>query len=545
MSLGDTGQQGNGISSLGHLDFEGHHIAFNSEADNLVSLDEPFTLDVFVRNLLDGTVVRASVDMVGGTPDGMSRSPQLDQSGSRVAFESLAGDLVVGDGNGFFDVYVRDLQTATTLRISQALGGGDPDAHCFLGAISGNGERVSYRSAASNLVAGDLAGIEDVFVHDLVQGWTVRVSVGMNGAEANGASWGGSLSADGRYVAFCSEASNLVAGDVNDEIDAFLHDLQTGTTQLSSLAWDGSPADYGTTKVEISGDASTLFMASGATNLVPQAPDTHYDIFARDLATGTNTHVSVPLGGGNVDGSSNLYGVSHDGRYVAFTSYSTNLVAGDVNGAQDVFVRDLSTGTTERVNLTSLGVATSVSAYHASISGNGRVASFSTWDSTVVPFDTNSSPDEFVRERWSPVSTVASYCAPSTASVPGCDAVLSASGSPSLASAGSFVFDTGPILGSVIGVLRFGVSGPNQTPFGSFGGFDCIGPPGVRMPPKFSGGTLGTCSGSMQSTLAELAAAFPGIVLPGATVHTQVWMRDPGNSDGFALSSGVWFQVLP
>jgi Tol biopolymer transport system component len=500
-----------------------------------------------VHDLEQASLVRASVDLLGGNPDGASTRPRLSDDGLRVVFESEATDLVAGDTKGHLDIFLRDLALQVTVRASLADSGAEPSADCELTSISADGWRVAFESEAANLVPGDTNGLRDVFVRDLQQGWTRRVSVSSLGVQADQACFAAALSADGRHVAFYSASTLLAPGDTNGKEDVFVHHLDTGLTELVSLAWDGAIGSGPSALAALSGDGSRVLFRSSADNLLPGDTNGVPDIFQRDLSTGTVELVSKTMGGGFPDKTSLDPSISPDGRYLMFLSYADDLVPGDTNLTTDLFLRDAQTGTLERVNLTSQGLPMSGSIDVSSgvLSADGRAVAFSSFSGSVVPWDLNSKRDVFLRERWGAVTTVESYCTPSTTSLVGCEAVLAGVGVPSMAGAAAFQIDSGPVLGGSLGLLFLGRQGPAQKPFGTQGGFDCIAQQHFRAPVKLTGGTQGACDGSMVYTLAELAAAHPSIVLAGVSLHTQIWLRDPANPDGFATSSGVWFQILP
>jgi Tol biopolymer transport system component len=545
VSLGDTGQEGEDVSSLGTLDLSARRVAFFSVADNLVPGDTNNTGDVFVHDLVTGELLRASVDLSGGNPSDWATSPLLSADGRRVAFESRANDLVPGDTNKLLDVFVRDLELGLTLRASVADGGAQARRECRIGSISGDGTRVSFESDCDSLVPGDSGWFTDVFVRDLEQGWTRRVSVASDGSEANRNSYGGVLSADGRRVAFLSKADNLAPDDTNGFFDVYLHDLVDGRTTLVSLAWDGSIADAPSSDLALSGDGSKVLFSSAATNLVPGDTNGWSDVFLRDLEADTIELVSSPAGGGVANSFSSEVAISHDGLSQVFQSYATNLVPGDDNSQPDIFLRDGTTGALERVNLTSLGQVSKQTCYFPAISGDGRAVVFHSTDDDMVPYDLNDEHDVFVHERWGAAPTVASYCTPSATSIPGCQALLQGHGVPSLGAAQDFTLECGPLPGATLGLLRFNVRGPAAVPLGTLGGFDCIAVGHFDLPAAPAGGSPGQCDGALAFTLADLVDAGPIALPPGATVHTQVWLRDQANPDGFATSNGVWFQVLP
>ncbi|HET7487446.1 MAG TPA: hypothetical protein VFJ85_05910 [Acidimicrobiales bacterium] len=307
----------------------------------------------------------------------------------------------------------------TTARVSVATGGtqsangnltSDP-------AISADGQVVAYVSSATNLVAGDTNGVPDVFVTDRAAGTTVRASVGPGGAEGNGASAGPAVSADGRYVAFQSAATNLVAGDSNGQNDVFVFDRQSGTTTRASLATGGATQGNGaSTAPSLSADGRFVAYQSGATNLVPGDTNGQSDVFVTDRSGSlTTTRASVVTGGAQGctptspattcttaqgAGASTLPSISADGRYVSFTSAATYLVAGDTNGALDVFVADRQTLTTTRESLGAGGAqATGGGSTSSSISADGMAVAFSSDATNLVGGDTNATTDIFVRDR--------------------------------------------------------------------------------------------------------------------------------------------------
>src|SRR5437773_6921896 len=189
---------------------------------------------------------------------------------------------------------------------------------------------------------------------------TERVRVASGGTEGNDASSGFALSADGRFVAFQSDATNLVAGDTNGATDVFVHDRQTGMTERVSVASDGTQANNVSSYPALSADGRFVAFQSDATNLVAGDTTGATDVFVHDRQTGTTERVSVASGGGT-QGTGNSGGffafpaLSADGRLVAFQSDATNLVAGDTNGATDLFGHDRQAGTTERVSVPSGG----------------------------------------------------------------------------------------------------------------------------------------------------------------------------------------------
>jgi len=223
-------------------------------------------------------------------------------------------------------------------RVSVASDGTQGNDNSWDPSISADGRYVAFFSHASNLVPGDTNGKADVFVHDRVTGQTTRVSVASDGTEGNGYSWFPSISADGRYVAFESIASNLVPGDTNGVSDVFVHDRLTGQTTRVSVASDGTQGHSASDHPSISADGRYVAFESFASNLVPGDTNGKRDVFVHDRLTGQTARVSVASDGTQGNGDSIYPSISADGRYVAFVSGASNLVPGDANGNIDVFI---------------------------------------------------------------------------------------------------------------------------------------------------------------------------------------------------------------
>ncbi len=231
MSVDTSGAQGNDDSYIPSISADGRYVAFHSIASNLVAGDTNDIWDVFVHDRLSGTTERVSVDSSGVQGNSQSSDASISADGRYVAFWSVASNLVAGDTNGYYDAFIHDRLSGMTERVSVDSSGAEGDAGSNAASISADGRHVAFTSGASNLVAGDTNGADDVFVHNRLSGTTERVSVDSSGAEGNAGSNGPSISPDGRYVAFTSDASNLVAGDTNNVRDVLVHDRAAGTTE--------------------------------------------------------------------------------------------------------------------------------------------------------------------------------------------------------------------------------------------------------------------------------------------------------------------------
>jgi Tol biopolymer transport system component len=266
-------------------------------------------------------------------------------------------------------------------------------------AITADGRCVAFASNATNLVAGDTNHTEDVFLHDFNTGTTERVSVANDGSEANGLSDNAAISDDGRFVAFRSVASNLVSTPHTGPGagDVFLRDRQNHTTVRVSLKSDGSVGATGQALggLSMSGDGQrVLFYFQGDDlDLVSAAPG---NLFVRDLQATTT----------RVVGTGNVFALSHDGHFATFSAPDATLVPNDTNGIWDVFVRSLTGNTYERDSVASDGTqATGGGAVpQVSISSDGRYVAFTT-DAHIVAGDASPNLSVFLRDRQNGATT--------------------------------------------------------------------------------------------------------------------------------------------
>ncbi len=403
-----------------------------------------------------GVIERVSVASDGAQGNGFSAGASMSADGGFVAFHSNASNLVAADTNVFDDVFVRDRQTGQTTRVSVASDGTEGNSGSFSPSLSADGRFVAFVSPASNLVAGDTNAASDIFVLDRQAGQTTRVSVVSDGTQGNGLSFFSSISADGRFVAFESDASNLVASDTNAVSDIFVHDRQSGQTTRVSVASDGTQGNSDSFSPSISADGRIVAFASAASNLVPGDTNGRGDIFVHDRQTGQTTRVSVASDGTQANTASRIASrspsISADGRFVAFDSGSSNLVPGDTNSCgiigncPDVFVRDTCVGapggcvpSTSRVSVASDGSQGNGFSAGGSISADGRFVAFGSSVSNLVPGDTNGRGDIFLRDTC--VGAPAG-CAPSTVRVSvASDGTQADDGSfsPSISADGAFV----------------------------------------------------------------------------------------------------------
>jgi Tol biopolymer transport system component len=352
-----------------------------------------------------GTTAKTTRASIGSqeqeSPDG-GIYPSISGSGRYVVFEANSANLVPGDTNGESDVFVRDRKTGRTERVSVRSNGAQANSWSGYASVSANGRFVSFTSEASNLVQGDTNGVQDIFVHDRRTGRTTRVSVNSRGRQGNDDSSASDISATGRFVLVSSTATNLVRDDSNGYEDLFVHDRETGTTRLVSVRSNGAQANAAVGNVDpgsISTDGRFITFSSAASNLVKDDDNAVSDVFVRDRVAGKTTRVSMISAGDEANGSSRDPSISGDGKLVSFTSDATNLFGVDANGEQDIFVHNRSQGTTRRISVSSADEEADGFSASPSISADGRYVAFESFAENLIANDTNNDTDVFVRDR--------------------------------------------------------------------------------------------------------------------------------------------------
>ena len=400
VSVSSTGAEADDGSYRPAISPDGRFIAFISNATNLVSGDTNGFADVFVRDLKTHRTRRVSVSSAGAQANGASYNPSISADGRFVAFYSGATNLVGNDTNGVSDVFVRDLKTHKTRRVSLSSAGVEGNSDSYEPSISADGRFVVFHSFASNLVGGDTNATADAFVRDLKTHKTRRVSVSSSGLEGDGDSVAPEITADGRFVAFYSYATDLVGGDTNGFSDIFVRDQETHKTKRVSVSSAGAQGNDNVGGFpSISADGRFLAFASYASNLVPGDTNTFEDVFLRNRKTRRTTRVSASSSGAQANGSSFLIDppvISADGRFVAFISNATNLVGGTTSGEQD-FLRDRKAHRTKFLDVSSSGVRGNNSSWDPALTPDGRFVAFPSSSSNLVAGDTNGSPDIFIR----------------------------------------------------------------------------------------------------------------------------------------------------
>ena len=398
VSTATGGGEGNGSSFVPAISADGRYVAFYSDASNLVAGDTNGARDVFVRDLQTGETTRVSVSSSGAEANGDSFAPVLSSDGRYIAFSSSASNLVDGDTNDANDIFVRDRQTNTTTRVSVGFDGSQANGGSDQPSLSGDGRLVAFTSVASNIVNGDLNNLRDAFVYDRQTGTAVDVSVSSAGVQSDLESATPVLSANGRFVAYSSFGDNLIPDDQNEGNDIFVRDLQANTTERVSEYTGHYEAEGDSQRPSISADGRYVAFDSDDWDLVWGDTNDSFDVFVNDRATTVTTRVSVDDSGTQSNADSFRPSISADGRYVAYYSESSNLVPGDGNGSTDVFVYDRRSGATKRVSVAAGGQEASGDSVRPAINGNGHLAAFDSDATNLVPGDTNRFTDVFVRD---------------------------------------------------------------------------------------------------------------------------------------------------
>jgi Tol biopolymer transport system component len=547
VSVDSSGAQADLDNHRASLSADGRWVVFESEATNLVPGDTNGLTDIFLHDRQSGITLRVSVGPGGLESNGDSTNPSVSADGQRIAFRSLASNLVAGDSNGVGDVFVHMLTSGTTQRASVSSAGLQANGASASLRLSADGSVVAFSSLATNLVPGDTNGAWDAFVHVLASGLTERVSLSGAGLQGDLGSFTQGIAADGRHVAFTSDATNLVPGDTNGARDAFLHDRLGSSTVRVSVGSGGFETDGPTSAVRVNANGTVVCFDSAATNLVPGDTNGVQDVFARDLASGITSRVSVSSQGDQTDGETDASGISGDGRLVNFTSLATNLVPGDTNGVWDIFVHDRFTGATQRVSVSSAGIQASDENHNGFLAASGTCVSFDSAADNLVPGDTNGVYDAFVRELGLPCAPPITYCTGQQNSL-GCTSLVAFSGWPSVSQPDPFVLSATQILSNVAGLLIYSKVGPASLPFN--GGTLCIAAPLWRTTVQFSRGNPPPvdCSGTLTFDFDAYVASGTDLELvPGTKVWVQFWSRDPGlppptNSN---LTDAVAFELCP
>lgn len=402
-SLSSAGLQDTSLCGEAAVSADGRYVAFRGNGAGLVPNDTNGTSDVFVRDRVTGQTTLVSKDSNGVQGNGASGAPDISADGRYVLFQSLASNLVPGDTNAAPDIFRHDRLTGTTIRVSVG-DAGQQAVWATNGSISGDGRYVAFQSPDNALVTGDADPSDDIFLRDCASNTTVLVSHGTGSVATR---QNPRISSDGNFVVFDTPAYDLVPGDINAHGDVFVWSRTTGAITLVSQSTTGAAGNGDSSNAVLSADGRYVAFMSYATNFF--VGDTlAADIFVHDRVLGTTTCVSTGLAGQLANNGSSAASISGDGRFVTFRSLASNLVSSDTNNQFDIFVRDLATATTSRASVTAAGAQAGSASDNGRISRDGRWVVFQSSASNIVVPDSNGGiVDVYLRDTGAIASALA------------------------------------------------------------------------------------------------------------------------------------------
>ncbi len=408
-SVATDGSQG--TSNIGQMDMsaDGRYVVFTTSSPNIVPTGGG--AQVARHDLLTGTTILVSAGPGGVPATAGCELPSVSADGRWVAFTCGAANLGPTDTNNLRDVYLHDCDTGLNYLASGSPGIGPINSLSTDASVSADGRYVAFQSPFTNLDPADTNGFADVFVYDREAGTTELVSITGSGVEGDLGAGRPAISGDGRYVAFGSRSTTFHPADVNGLSDVFVKDRVTGTLTLVSARPEGLPGNGHSDRPAISADGRFVAFESNSTDLGP--PDhpmyTTIDVFVRDLVTNTTTVVDRTVFGGPPIGQCQRPRLSADGRFVVFDSENNDLVIGDTNNRPDVFFHDRLLGQTLRINLSGIDQQSNGYAGSPAISADGTRVAFISSGGDLVPGDTNGVTDAYVRTCPTPSGTT--FCA--------------------------------------------------------------------------------------------------------------------------------------
>lgn len=436
------------------LSSDGRYALFSTTA-SLVPADTNNRQDLYVRDRIAGTTTLVSVNSSGAVGNDSSLNGRISDDGRFVVFDSQSTNLIVPDANGISpDVFLHDRQTGLTTLVSRSSAGVQGNSGSMRPSISADGRWIAFESGASNLVSGDGIGVQDVFLHDALTGATLRMSFGVGG-EGNAPSYRPEVSGDGKFVCFDTAANNLVANDTNAFSDVLRYDRTLGTLLLVSANTSGvASSTSGSDSPSVSADGRYVAFSSGASDLVAGDTNGLLDVFRRDVLAGTTLRVSVDQGGAQLTAGLTAWPViSGDGNRVAFGSSANNLVPGDVNGYYDIFMRDVAAASNLLLSVSTAGAQANEDCWYPAISADGLHVAFDSNSSNLVSGDTNGWGDAFLRTLAAPGPSLAK-----TGACPGAITLTVSGATPGgqlavlRGPAGTFVKPTPPCAGLTLAI---------------------------------------------------------------------------------------------
>ncbi len=548
VSVSTSGALANNNSYYSLISADGRYVVWQCEAGNLVPNDFNNQYDIYRRDLVAGVTDLVSVGISGSAGNALSLSPAVSGDGRFVVWSSNASNLISGDTNGTWDIFLRDMVAGITTRISLTGAGGQAPLRSDQPRITPDGRYVTFESDA-DLIASDTNGLKDCYRLDRNTGQLALVSTSSTGTLGDSISYAAQPSDDGRYVCFFSAATNLVSGDTNGQGDVFWKDMQTGTLLRVNVSTAGVQANNESIWPSISGDGQIVTYCSAAGNLVPGDTNGNFDLFARDIVAGTTERLNLQPNGAQADSYvQSPTALTTDGRFVIYASLSTNLVAGDTNGFQDIFIRDRLSMTTERVSFAFNGSQTNSDNFVPHMTPDKRVITYTSTANNIVPNDTNGFRDIFASTLGGPGTAfcfgdgtgTACPCGNNGAPGRGCANSANPSGA-SLGSSGtaSVSADTLALLGSGMpnaACLYFQGTTQLAAVFGD--GLRCVGGTVIRL-----GTENNVVGGSQYPAAGDPSISVRGLMpAAGGVREYQCWYRNAAafcSPSTFNLSNGL------
>jgi len=391
-------------SDRAQISANGRYVVFESKAINLEGdQDADGSSDIFRKDLDTGAVVRVSTSSTGVRASAGCYSAQLSADGNAVVFESDATNLgSVPDDGTTLDIFHKDIGTGKLTLVSSGTDGTRANSSSSNAQVTADGRYVIFETDATNLVPSDENGSSDIFIKNVQTGVLERVSVTADGVEGNLGSYGAKVSANGRYVVFESDATNLVDGDTNDSTDIYRKDLLTGAVERVSIGAGGIQGEFDCYRAQISGDGRYVVFQTSSRNLAPGDTNTSNDVFRKDMVTGELvllTTTLTPAQGKQEANSASLGGQIHtvaQGSFMVFESNASNFTNTDGRW-KDVFHKNLTTGETICVSMNAQGQPGNRESFDAQFSPDGRSVMFTSAASNFVTGDTNNTWDIFLK----------------------------------------------------------------------------------------------------------------------------------------------------
>ena len=529
-------------SSSPSISHDGRFVAFETLSDGFSPDDTNLMYDVYVKDRSTRTLELVSRSAFTGlSGNASSLQPSISGDGQFVAFASGANDLVPGDGNVWIDIFVYERATGQIQLVSRPNLGGSADGVSAEPSISANGRFVAFMSAATNLVPGDTNGRLDVFLHDRLGGQLTMISRDIVGGMSNGDSDQPCISSDGRYVAFRTTATDIVPGDANNAADVIVYDRITGSNERVSRYSNGSQLFGESGFPSISGDGRLVAFHTDSlihpTDNPGSVDPVVFDVQAGSLWVASEIDI-VTL----ANGESGLPRLSDDGEYVVFITDATNLAPGDTNGFWDIYRVRVGGGPFERVSLAHDGSEITDLVFDARISADGSHIAFMSEADGVVSGDSDGGADVFVRNLGPTFPRIRCQGKQNSA---GCVPFVDFQGTPSVSSTDPFFVRSHGVVPAEAGFLIYGTSGRLNLDF--HGGKLCVKLPFHRMAAKHP---LVFPAGCLQRSLRvdfnkRIQGGFDPALSIGQVVNSQWIQRDPADPAGFgdSLSDALEFTI--